>query len=65
VTLLRYDLDMPSEEFCIALLKNTGVLLTPGSAFGMEGYLRIGYANPKADLIEGLARLSGFLAAQS
>lgn len=62
VTLLRYDVDMPSEAFCIQLLKETGVLLTPGSAFGMEGYLRIGFANPQADLIAGLAKISEFLA---
>jgi aspartate/methionine/tyrosine aminotransferase len=30
----------------------------------MEGYLRIGFANPQDHLREGLARLSGFLAAQ-
>jgi aspartate/methionine/tyrosine aminotransferase len=64
VTLLRYDLEMDSETFCIRLLQETGVLLTPGSAFGMEGYLRIGFANPQDHLREGLARLSGFLAAQ-
>ncbi|MBM1633466.1 aminotransferase [Sulfitobacter mediterraneus] len=62
VTLLRYDVDMPSEAFCIQLLKETGVLLTPGAAFGMEGYLRIGFANPQADLRSGLAKISEFLA---
>ena len=64
VTLLRYDLPIPSEEFCVSLLKETGVLLTPGSAFDMEGTVRIGFANPTADLQIGLARISEFLALQ-
>lgn len=58
---LRYDLDMPSERLCIRLLEETGVMLTPGSALDMEGYLRIGYANAPAILREGLSRMSGFL----
>ncbi|WP_299691915.1 aminotransferase [uncultured Tateyamaria sp.] len=60
--LLKYDIDVPSQAVCVALLEKTGVLLTPGSAMGMEGYLRIGYANSPDILREGLARLSGFLA---
>ncbi len=43
--LLKYDLDMPSREFCIELLQQTGVMFTPGSVMEMEGYVRIGYAN--------------------
>ena len=34
-----------------------------GNAMDVEGYLRIGYANEPAILREGLARMSGFLAA--
>lgn len=60
--LLRYAHPMRSEEFCIRLLEDTGVLFTPGSAFGMEGTVRIGYANGTAVLREGLAAVSGFLA---
>lgn len=60
--LLRYDLPAPSRELCVELLRETGVMLTPGSAMGMEGHLRIGYANAPAVLRDGLARLSGFLA---
>ncbi|MCO6391070.1 aminotransferase [Aliihoeflea aestuarii] len=62
VAMLRYRLPMSSEEFCLALLTETGVMLTPGSAFGMEGFLRIGYANEEAVLREGLRLMSGFLA---
>lgn len=59
--LLKFDLPMTSEEFCTWLLERTGVMLTPGSAMDMEGYLRIGYCNDEAILREGLSRMSGFL----
>jgi len=59
--LLKYDLPLTSEAFCIRLLERTGVMLTPGSAMDMEGYLRIGYANGEAILREGLKRFTAFL----
>ena len=59
--LLKYDLPMKSEDFCTRLLEQTGVMLTPGSAMDMEGYLRIGYCNGTDILREGLERMSGFL----
>lgn len=62
--LLKYDLPMPSEAFCIGLLERTGVMLTPGSAMDMEGYLRIGYTNGEPILREGLKRISQFLKEQ-
>lgn len=64
VTLLKYDLPIGSHAFCVKLMEETGVLFTPGSAFEMEGYVRIGFANPKADLQRGLAQVSAFLARQ-
>ncbi|MET0742566.1 MAG: aminotransferase [Microvirga sp.] len=64
IALLKYDLPISSEEFCIRLLERTGVMLTPGSAMDMEGYLRIGYANNEGVLREGLKRLSGFIATE-
>lgn len=60
--LLKYDAQMSSREFCVALLGETGVMLTPGSALDMEGYLRIGYANGPEVLRQGLQRMSEFLA---
>lgn len=59
--LLKYDLPISSEAFCLRLLEKTGVMLTPGSALDMEGYLRIGYANGEDILREGLGRISQFL----
>ena len=60
--LFKYGLDMPSRDFCVAVLQETGVMFTPGSAMEMEGYVRIGYANPTAILQQGLDRVSTFLA---
>jgi aspartate/methionine/tyrosine aminotransferase len=60
--LLKYDLPITSEAFCIRLLERTGVMLTPGIAMDMEGYLRIGYTNGEDVLRAGLKRISAFLA---
>ncbi len=59
--LLKYDFDMPSRDLCVELLGETGVMLTPGSALHMEGWLRIGYANDPEILKAGLARFGAFL----
>jgi aspartate/methionine/tyrosine aminotransferase len=60
--LLKYDFDIPSREFCVRLLEETGVMFTPGSVLHMEGWLRIGYANDPEILKAGLERVSTFLA---
>lgn len=59
--LLRYDLPMSSRDLCVDLVETTGVMLTPGSALGMEGYLRIGYANSPEVLSRGLELLGEWL----
>ncbi len=59
--LLKYRLEMSSEEFCTELIEATGVMFTPGSALDMEGYVRIGYANKLDVLKAGLAKVSEFL----
>lgn len=64
-TLLDYDLPLPSRDLCVTLLQETGVMFTPGSAFDMEGTIRIGFANTPSIFQEGLARVSAFLAKQS
>jgi aspartate/methionine/tyrosine aminotransferase len=60
-TLLHYDFDVSSRDFCVRLLEDTGVMFTPGSAFELEGCVRIGYANSPAILAEGLERVRPFL----
>ncbi len=59
--LVKYDLPMPSVEFCQRLLAETGVMFVPGSVMEMEGHLRIGYANARRSLELGLPRVSEFL----
>lgn len=59
--LVKYEFDMPSREFCVRLLDETGVMFTPGSVMEMEGWLRIGYANNPDILRRGLDRVSAFL----
>ncbi len=59
--LLKYEFNIPSREFCIQILKNTGVLFAPGSAMDMEGWVRIGYANDSKILTQGLTVLSTYL----
>lgn len=58
---LRYDIDIPSVTFCETLLAETGVLFTPGSALGVEGFVRIGFGNATANLEQGLPLVSDFL----
>ena len=59
--LVYYDLDMPSYDLCVRLIKEKGLLFTPGSSFEMEGAVRIGYAFDSKTLKEGLEKFSEFL----
>ncbi len=58
---LKYDIDMPSETFCIKLLESKGVMMVPGTALDMEGFLRLGYAYSPSALKIGLEKVSEFL----
>jgi aspartate aminotransferase len=46
-----------SIEFSKLLLNKAQVVVTPGSAFGMEGYIRISYANSLEVIKEGVRRI--------
>ena len=51
-------------EFCLLLLKQTGVMFCPGTrCFGedFKGYIRMGYVCETSVLQDGLAALKGFL----
>ena len=58
---IKLDVPMETEEFCIKLLKEKGVLLVPGNRFDMEGYARLGYCAKTEVLEKGLEALSEFL----
>lgn len=47
-----------SIEFSRMLLDEARVVVTPGSAFGMEGYVRISYANSLEAIQEGVGRIA-------
>jgi len=51
-----------SMEFCLRLLEETGVWLTPGSGFGEqgEGYFRLSLTAPDERLDEAVRRLAAF-----
>lgn len=59
--LVRYDMDIGSEAFCMALQKETGVMVLPGAVLGREGHFRVGFAFEEDVLGDGLERISGFL----
>ncbi len=54
---------MSSEEFAVELLKKTGVVVVPGSGFGVagEGFIRISYATSEEKIKEGLKRIKTFV----
>ena len=62
VTLIRYSDPRPSAELAERLRTDHGVLVVPGSHFGLEHHLRIGIGGEPGPLRDGLARLSRVLA---
>lgn len=49
-----------SQEFCARLLEQEKVAAVPGSAFGLDGYLRLSYATSDEMIARGLERLARF-----
>jgi aspartate aminotransferase len=50
-----------SLKFCDQLLKDQGLAITPGEAFGYPGWVRLCFAVPKTEIKDGFDRLSRFL----
>ncbi|BCD44991.1 pyridoxal phosphate-dependent aminotransferase [Helicobacter suis] len=50
-----------STQFCQQLLEEQGVAFVPGSAFGMEGFVRMSYACSLEQIKQGLERLKVFM----
>ncbi|MFJ9867594.1 aminotransferase [Streptomyces sp. NPDC101165] len=59
--LLRYEAPIGSYDFCTRLLERTGVMFTPGAAFGIERTVRIGFADDTQTLRTGLHLVGRFL----
>lgn len=60
--LVYYDKDIPSYDLCVRLIREKGLLFTPGSCFELEHCVRIGYAFDSKLLRQGLDRFAEFLA---
>lgn len=58
---IHLNISEDDERFCIDLLKETGVLLVPGSAYGLPQHARLGYCCKQETLKTGLALLSEYL----
>lgn len=54
LAMMKYELEMPSLPLANRLAEEYSVMLAPGSAFGYEGYLRIGIGNTPSAFAEGL-----------
>ena len=52
---------IPSEEFCLRMIRDGKVAAVPGSCFGAEGYIRLSYCYSMEELEKGLDRLEAFL----
>ena len=52
-----------SEKFCLDMLSNTGVLCTPGSAFGTngEGFVRFALVHPENVIKEAVKKIDEWL----
>jgi len=50
---------MSSPDFCLQLLKDTGVLILPGTMFGSEGerFIRMSLLAPRAQIVEAAERM--------
>jgi len=56
-----YRLGVSSEELCRRLLRDKGLLLSPGSYFGVDHHLRVNTGSAPGVLEAGLERLAGFV----
>lgn len=59
--LIKYDAPLPSDEFCRRMYDTTGAFVVPGSRFEFEGCFRIGYAQNRKTLLDGLGAISEFI----
>lgn len=55
---MRYHREVNSSAFAEKLRAEKDLLVVPGDHFGMDHYLRIGFGNPRKELLEGLSRIS-------
>ncbi len=52
---------MTSSRFCERLLKEAGVAVVPGSAFGADGHVRLSYATSMEYIMKGMDKMERFV----
>jgi aspartate/methionine/tyrosine aminotransferase len=57
IAFLGYDLEINSTDFMERLRDDKGVLLVPGDHFGLDHHIRLSFALPEAELVDGLQRI--------
>ena len=57
ITFLRYDLDINSTAWMEQLRDQSSLLIVPGDHFGLDRHIRLSFAVPEAELLDGLGRL--------
>lgn len=58
---IKLDIPVDIEQFCIDILRESGVLLVPGNRFDVPGHARLGYCTHTDILKNGLKELSAYL----
>lgn len=61
MSFVKFHLPLSSEAFAARLLNEEGVLVIPGSRFGIESHFRFSSALPDDYLREGLGRMNGLV----
>jgi aspartate/methionine/tyrosine aminotransferase len=61
ICLLKYRQSIGSSELAMRLIERASTLVAPGDAFGVDGYLRIGFGLPADYLDAGLERIGTVL----
>ena len=54
ITFLKYDLPIGSTEWMEQLRDERSVLIVPGDHFGLENHIRLSFALPEPELLDGL-----------
>ena len=57
IAFLRYDLDINSTAWMERLRDERSVLIVPGDHFGLDRHIRLSFAVPEPELVEGLGRI--------
>jgi len=58
ITFLKYDLPIGSTEWMESLRDDSSVLIVPGDQFGLDKHIRVSFALPESELLDGLARIT-------